>query len=134
MQSNRGILMKEEKSIFKECVMHLNQCPFCSSNRIQTISQVQFEKFNCSEQLMKCMDCHTFFWQESGQRVVYLSGFCETRWEDPDKCREHIKQHCGSEGIAYSYNVSFELVDEICGECPHKKFVIHDKSKRWSLC
>ncbi|MBW2647112.1 MAG: hypothetical protein JRE23_13245 [Deltaproteobacteria bacterium] len=114
--------------------MHLNQCPFCSSELIEIIANVRLEKFDLIEPLIRCMNCRSFYWKKSKQKAVYLSGICETRWEDPEKCRGFIEHYCRSKGTSYSDLVSFEQVDELCSYCPFMKFVISDSSKRWSLC
>ena len=114
--------------------MNLDRCPFCSNELIQTIANVQLEKYDIIEPLMKCLGCSTFYWKKSKQKVVYLPGICETRWEDPDKCRGFIEMYCESQGLLYSDLVAFEQIDELCGECPFKNFVISDKSKRWGFC
>ncbi len=106
--------------------MEETRCPFCWDENVRHIDDVRLKAKKTKRVLMECESCERYYWKDSKQKVMDLSGFCETLISEPEKCDEEIRISKISRNLNLDKR-KMEEFDLLCGICSYRKFLLNHK-------
>lgn len=99
------------------------RCPFCWGENIIPINNVNANDSNRTRDLMECIECERFYWEETGAEVINLSEICKTISSEPRKCYQDVKDPHRSGFLTYPKQKIKEL-NQLCSTCPNRQFIM----------
>jgi transcriptional regulator NrdR family protein len=102
------------------------ECPNCFNTDSKHIYDATIKDIDESRPLHKCNQCESVFWHDTGEKVQWLSHLCETRWSNRKMCNKDVLTLFPK--LLFESTMNIEVLDRICSECPHKKFILPVKS------
>jgi hypothetical protein len=98
-----------------------NRCPFCWGKNTRNIAKVVTNGNGQIRNLLECLECEKWFWQDSGEEIFELAELCLTLQKDPMKCTDVII-HPIRAGYFNSPRTKIKEFNHICSECSFKRF------------
>jgi hypothetical protein len=97
------------------------KCPFCWGQKIRKVVEVALNGTGQTRNLLECMECEKWFWDDSGEEIFELAELCQTMMAEPTKCTDVII-HPIRAGYFRSPKTKIKEFNHICSECSYKRF------------
>lgn len=101
----------------------VNRCPFCWGQNTKNIAKVASNGNGQTRNLLECLECEKWFWEDSGEEIFELAELCLTLIQKPMECTDVII-HPIRAGYFRNPRTKIKEFNHICSECSHKRFAL----------
>ena len=93
------------------------RCPGCWNPNVSRVgATASGRRPNLPGQLMECGECESWFWAETGEKVVRLFEICTSALVDPGRCLPEVREvlNSGGNGVPRCRIGEF---NRLCSDC-----------------